>query len=129
MDTTQGTFEPNQKGHGGHLRTKEANYRVRPKDIVVPTKLCQSLNLRGGEFIIGMAGRSRNGPNAGTTLQEVQTINDHSCDDHLEITPFQDLTPIDPEKHIVFAMGRDDKGEKYSAHLGEVLEVVASYCY
>ncbi len=34
---------------------------------------------------------------------------------------------MDPEKHIVFAMGRDEKGEKYHEHLGEVLKVVASY--
>lgn len=34
---------------------------------------------------------------------------------------------IDPEKHLVFAMGRDNKGEKYYEHLKAVLTVLAEH--
>ena len=97
-----GTFELGPRGRGGHLRDPKANYRVRPKDVVVPEALCKQFNLRGGETIEGTAGGGGRKKNSQLTLKDVQQIDGLGVEDRLELKPFEDLIAIDPEKQVMF---------------------------
>ena len=100
--TITGTFE-GQGRYGGYLRNPEANYRIRPNDVVVPAELCRRLGLRGGETLVGTPANGSNKNRSGkSTLTEVELINGRSVDDHFETTPFEELTAIDPEDQLRF---------------------------
>jgi transcription termination factor Rho len=101
-----GTLEMTERG-GGHLRDPRANYRVRPIDPFVPQELCARHRLRGGEAIVGTLGnapakKNKKRQHRSPQVGEIHSINDRSPDEHLDITPFEELTPIDPQERIVF---------------------------
>jgi transcription termination factor Rho len=99
-----GTLELEADGNGGYLRTAEANYGMRPDDVMVNAGLCRSLGLRGGEMIVGTArrpsGKDGRRPNARPVLADVSSINGRSVDDHLGLAPLERLTAIDPHEMI-----------------------------
>jgi transcription termination factor Rho len=103
-ETVTGTFEPNERNGNGFLRAAEANYRVRPNDITVPMELCRSLGLRGGETLVGTATNAKGGKHrpGGKRIDDVATINGRSVDEFLDVTPFEELTAIDPEVPVRF---------------------------
>ena len=101
-ETITGTFEA-QGRHGGHLRSPEVNYRIRPNDTVVSADLCRKLGLRGGETLVGAPQNgSEKSRSRGPVLTDVESINGRPVDDHLEIKPFEELTAIDPDQAIRF---------------------------
>lgn len=100
LETITGTLELQERG-GGHLRAPKTNYGVRGSDVFVPSKLCESLRLRGGETIVGTTRPpDRKGGGKRLELAEVDSINGRSVDDHIEAVPLEDLTAIDPHKRI-----------------------------
>ncbi|MCH7807765.1 MAG: transcription termination factor Rho [Planctomycetes bacterium] len=101
-ETATGTFEPTGKS-GGFLRSSDGNYAIGRDDVFVPEQLCRTANLSGGEVVSGVvrtpARRSRKGPRE---LDCITSIGDAAVEDHLEVVAFEKLTPIDPEKQMVF---------------------------
>lgn len=97
-----GIFESNGK-YGGFLRSTESDYRIQPADVVVSDKLQKAFNLRGGESLV-WSGDLEKGKKGAKLLgpDNVKSINGHSIDDHLEVKPFEDLTPIAPEQAVHF---------------------------
>ena len=101
-ESVAGVFESRGRSDG-RLRDPATGYRIRPNDVVVPPALCREFRLRGGETIVGTAKIASEGKRgAAPLLQEVESINGKSPDDHIEATPFEDLTAIDPAKQIRF---------------------------
>jgi len=101
-ESVSGVFESRGRSDG-RLRDPATGYRIRPSDVVVPPALCRELRLRGGETIVGTARISSEGKRgAAPLLQKVESIGGQSPDDHIEATPFEDLTAIDPAKQIRF---------------------------
>ena len=100
-----GTLELMDRG-GGFLRTPKAQYRPRNTDVFVPVRLCKELRFRGGETIVGQAtlSKNRNGKHKPPRqeLANIATINGLSTDDHLDSTPFEELTAIDPLVQLRF---------------------------
>jgi transcription termination factor Rho len=93
-----GTFEMTDRG-GGRLRDPKTNYRQGGQDPVVTAELVRRFMLRGGEDVVGLGGRGRGSP---PVLQNVQTVNGGSIEDHLQRKPLEDLTPIDPQVPLHF---------------------------
>ena len=89
---------------GGCLRIPDRNYRPQRDDVFVTPALCRSLRLRGGEIVVGTVRRpSVKRGRAGAArpeLRAAESINGRSVDDHLEATPFEELTAIVPEEPI-----------------------------
>ncbi len=101
-DMITGTFERDGTGRG-HLRSAEANYRMRRDDVFVPREIARALGLRGGESITAtIANENAKGQSRVLRAENVQTINDLPADDYLDTRPFEDLTPIDPDEAIRF---------------------------
>jgi len=88
---------------GGRLRSPDFSYRIRPNDIFVPLKLCQSLGLRGGEAIVGtLRPRAASGRASARELTDVTSIDGGTVDDYLAAKPFEELTAIDPQDRVRF---------------------------
>ncbi len=101
-EATTGTFEPDART-GGSLRLPTANYAVRRQDISVTREVCRALGLRGGETVTAIAsGNSNRGGTRIGSVESVQSINGRPVDDYIEVTPFEDLTAIDPEQPVRF---------------------------
>jgi len=100
MEKCNGVFEPNGR-HGGFLRSAESNYRLSASDPVVPAGLCREFRLRGGEAVVGTLRRVTDSRRASTSeLQNVESINGRSLEDHLEAKPFEELVAIDPGQAV-----------------------------
>jgi transcription termination factor Rho len=101
-ETVQGVFEV-ETGAGGRLRDPGENYRRRPADPIVPSRLAQRAGLRGGEDVRGVVAPARNGRGRNAPeLTEVLAINDLTPADYLDVKPFEDLTAIDPRTQVRF---------------------------
>ncbi|UCE59091.1 MAG: transcription termination factor Rho [Phycisphaerales bacterium] len=101
-EQVSGVYEPNGRS-GGFLRDPGSGYRVRPNDAIVPPKLCQGLNLRGGETLVGtVVDKASQGRRPKLELAEVESIDGLSTDDRIEAKPFEDLVPIDPNRQLRF---------------------------
>lgn len=101
-ESVTGTFEPNGKA-GGHLRSAKRGYQVRREDPSVSAEVCRALRLRGGETIDATC--QQRGKNRGTAIAaagDVISIGGRSVGEHLEATPFEELTAIDPRDPIRF---------------------------
>ena len=100
--TEPGVFEPSGTG-GGHLRSQNLNYQIRPGDAVVPRSVCEALRLRGGETIVA-SGKAVQGkrPPVIANAQDIETINDRPADEYLEAKPFEELTAVSPECPLRF---------------------------
>lgn len=97
-----GVFESGADG-GGHLRTADVHYDVRPDDVVVPARFAQRHSLRGGEAISGrVSSRGRGGKRSARTLEQIDTVDGLSLEDRLERPVFEQLTAIEPRKRMTF---------------------------
>ncbi|MFQ5591800.1 MAG: transcription termination factor Rho [Phycisphaerae bacterium] len=101
-DVVSGVFEASGES-GGHLRNPDVGYQVRPGDIVVPAVLRRTMGLRGGEMVVGRAKPgSRSARGRARELAHVESINGRSPEHHLDSRPFEDLTAVDPGRHLQF---------------------------
>jgi transcription termination factor Rho len=99
-----GTFELHDKGFG-FLRSTKRNYAIHPTDPYIGPDLIKRFGLVGGEAIVGVKerGNDRRSPaQSQFRLAEVQTINGMSAQDRVGLTPFNDLTVVDPRDRIRF---------------------------
>lgn len=97
-----GVFERSAKG-GGHLRSQELNYKIRPGDAVVQRSVCDALGLRGGETIVATGKPTQgNRPVVIDRAKDIETINDRPVDDYIETKIFDDLTAVSPERQLHF---------------------------
>ncbi len=96
-----GTFEPNGKG-GGFLRSARRNYAVHPTDPRVGADVVKRYGLRGGETVVGggSPGKKQRVPD----VQTVESINGQAPDVFRSLTPFNELTAIDPNRPVRFEM-------------------------
>jgi len=62
--------------------------------------MIQQFRLRGGETIVGSVSANRRG--RAPQLAAIETINDRTPEDYAELTPFAELTVIDPRERIRF---------------------------
>ncbi len=95
----EGIFEVERDG-GGNLRFAQFHFRVRPDDPHVPAALARERGLKGGESLIVTCGAGKGRGRKASVVEEIQLINGLDPDAHLELTPFGDLTAIDPQKPI-----------------------------
>lgn len=97
-----GIFESNGRS-GGFLRSAEKNYRIDNQDVFVPEDLIRSMNLRGGESL-SFSGKLETGKRGSKVLSKdnIESINDQQIEDFLENKPFEDLTPITPDRAFKF---------------------------
>lgn len=100
-DKAVGVVESSGKG-GGELRDPTKNFAVLPADVVVTPELMRKVRLRGGELVVGTTTASGKGPHRKKRLDEVETVDGLSLDDHLERKSFENLTAIDPNRQIRF---------------------------
>ena len=97
LNTVQGVFEPDGRT-GGRLRSPAQNYRAQASDCIVPHTVVRNSRLRGGEEIVGVAK-----PAGGAVqLAEIEKLDGLSVPDRLDLKPFENLTPIDPQQAIRF---------------------------
>ncbi|MCH9035049.1 MAG: transcription termination factor Rho [Planctomycetes bacterium] len=97
-----GVFEPGRQT-GGHLRSMDANYRVRRDDVIVPDNVCRSFGLRGGETVSGSLSKTGNtNKMKPPTLADIERINDTVADEYIDVKPFDGLLPIDPRQALRF---------------------------
>ncbi len=98
----EGTLELDERGFG-FLRSASRNYAIHALDAYVSREMIRNYGLRGGEHIEGTArpGDARKG-SAKVILADVQTINHLSPGQYVELTPFNDLTVIDPTRRLQF---------------------------
>ena len=99
----EGVLEMHPKGYG-FLRSVARNYLPQPSDPYVPAPLIDKLGLREGMHVAGQveAGRGQSGPR----LVHVDTIEGR---DPLKYPQrkFDELTPVDPTKHIRLETGQE----------------------
>ena len=103
---------PPQPGHGllelhpngyGFLRNPENNYdRVR-SDPFVPGTMIEKYRLREGVMVNGMVQHARR--QQGPRLREITDIDGLTPDEYLEVKPFEQLTPINPETWLRLETG------------------------
>ena len=106
MSETQaeGTLELQEKG-GGFLRSPVRNYAVQANDLFVPLEAIRKYGLRGGEHLVGRADRARGGRHQGgnrLSLVDIETVNSMDSGHYAELTPFNDLTVVDPRERLQF---------------------------
>jgi len=100
-----GALEIHEKGFG-FLRSTKRNYAIHPTDPYVSPELIRRYALLGGEQIVGL--KERNGGDRRGAVQsqfrlaEVQSINGMPPEERIGLTPFNDLTVVDPRERIRF---------------------------
>ena len=98
-----GVLDLNGRG-GGFLRDPAAGYAIRPSDVSVSAALCRTLCLRGGETICGWTRpSSRSSRDRRLELVKVESIDDILVEERIPVTPFEQLTAIDPNARLRFS--------------------------
>lgn len=103
-ETVTATYERGREGRGdGRLRSAKTNYSVRPTDPIVSSQVAAKLGLRGGETLETTV--RQNGKNKRAAVVKPEDV--HSVDgvltaDRDTITPFEELTAIDPRSQLRF---------------------------
>jgi len=80
----------------GFLRSPENNYSRERSDPFVPGTMIDKYGLRQGVMITGMVQPARK--QQGPRLREITDVDGMPPDDYLNVKPFDQLTPINPEK-------------------------------
>jgi transcription termination factor Rho len=101
--TVQGILELHPKGFG-FLRNPSRHYAAQPADPYVPGPLIQRLGLREGLLVSGSTEANKKG--AGPRLARVENI-EGQAPENLRRRNFDELTPIDPNEHIVLETGQE----------------------
>ncbi len=95
----EGVLEVTPKGFG-FLRDPKSNYERRLSDPFLSSKLIDRLNLRPGVFIKGMVQPPVTSRDQGPRLIEVNEIDGMTPEDYFNLTPFEDLTPVNPREWL-----------------------------
>ncbi len=93
-----GILEITPKGYG-FLRREENRFRATPGDVFVGKDFIGGERLRAGLFIeaqVGAPTRRKGGPK----MEALLRINGRPADDYIEVSPFADLTVIDPQPQL-----------------------------
>ncbi|MDQ2659416.1 MAG: transcription termination factor Rho [Verrucomicrobiota bacterium] len=91
----EGVIEISGKGFG-FLRDAKRNFVQTPQDIFVTPEIVRRFNLRDGMWIQGETRRGNRGPQ----LMRLNKINDDEPTKYQGLTPFEELTTINPNKRI-----------------------------
>ena len=100
-EVVEGTFEAvlelHPKGYG-FLRTPEKSYAAQESDPFVPSSLVEKFALREGVLIKGEVGAGVR--NQGPRLHEISEIEGEPPEEWQQRKPFEDLTPITPDRKV-----------------------------
>lgn len=99
-----GALELHERGFG-FVRSTKRNYAIHPTDPYVPPEMVRRLGLVGGEQIVGLKDRNSDRRAAAQSqfrLAEVHTINGKPAEERIGLTPFNELTVVDPRERIRF---------------------------
>ncbi len=99
-----GVLEMHPKGYG-FLRDHTRNYVRDPNDAYVGGDLISRHRLREGLLIKGIATGPAGAP--GPRLTRIDSVEGLLPDDYIKVKLFDDLTPIDPHKHIRLEIGAE----------------------
>src|SRR4029434_8955791 len=91
----EGIIEISGKGFG-FLRDAKRNFVQTPQDIFVTPEIVRRFGLRDGMWIYGETRRGSRGPQ----LVKLLKINDDEPTKYQGLTPFEELTTINPNKRI-----------------------------
>jgi transcription termination factor Rho len=94
-----GTLEVLPDGYG-FLRSTAHNYLASPEDIYVSPSQIRRLGLRTGLIVEGPIRLPVEGQE-NFALMQVELVNNHSPDERMSATVFEDLTPLHPERRLV----------------------------
>ncbi len=89
----------------GFLRDSSKNYQRVRSDPFVPGTMIEKYNLRPGVQVSGMVQQSRR--QQGPRLKEITSIDGFEPDDYLNVRPFEELTPINPEQWLRLETGAE----------------------
>ncbi|MFM7151115.1 MAG: transcription termination factor Rho, partial [Gemmataceae bacterium] len=101
-----GTLEVLPDGYG-FLRSAAHNYLASPEDIYVSPSQIRRLGLRTGLVVEGPIRLPIEGQE-NFALMQVESINNHSPEEKLRPTVFEDLTPLHPNKRLILEVGGDE---------------------
>lgn len=93
-----GLLEITEKGHG-LLRTEQRKFKPNPTDAMVPAEMIEALRLRPGLMVTATV--SSNGKGSTIPVAEILSVNGKTPEEYQRITPFSELTVIDPRQRIV----------------------------
>ncbi len=93
-----GLLEITEKGHG-LLRTELRKFKPNPTDAMVASEMIEALRLRPGLMLT--ATLSSNGKTSPAQVAEIISVNGKTPAEYQRITPFSELTVIDPRQRIV----------------------------
>ena len=91
----EGVIEISGKGFG-FLRDAKRNFVQTPQDIFVTPEIVRRFQLRDGMWIYGETRRGNRGPQ----LTRLLKINDEEPTKYQDLTPFEELTTINPNQRI-----------------------------
>src|SRR5258708_25414013 len=109
QQSATGILQINEKGFG-FLRQADTNYRPSPKDVFVPRNLIQSVSLREGVQIQGLAepSNSDRGRSQADQLTKIETTNGLSAEQYAAAPEFTKLTSVDPTERLELSAGSDN---------------------
>jgi len=96
-----GTYEPAEAGPG-KLRSAEANYQPRSRDMTIASRVASALGLRGGETVLIRSATNGSATRGIDHVNQVEAVDGLPPDERLERKRFDELTAIDPKTRLAF---------------------------
>ena len=97
-----GLLELHPNGYG-FLRSPKANYSRERSDPFVPGTMIEKYGLREGVMIRGLVQHARK--SQGPRIKEIVDVDGLAPEDYSKVTPFDELTPINPEQWLSMETG------------------------
>ncbi len=91
----------------GFLRSSENNYLPNPEDIYVSPSQIRRFGLRTGDMLEGSI-RSPKSKERFFALASVDVVNNKTPEENRNRIPFENLTPLFPDKRLVLEIGPDE---------------------
>ncbi len=108
---TSGIIEVTSEGHG-FLRSEKTSYQSSPEDIYVAQQFVRRFNLRTGDFLEGPIRdprlRQDKGKEKFLALGRIDTVNGCTPAEWRRVVPFENLTPIFPNRRIYLETKSDE---------------------
>lgn len=98
-----GILEMHPNGYG-FLRSEENNYSRERTDPFVPGTMIEKFGLRQGVKLKAMVQEARR--QQGPRVRELVDVDGRSPEDYLNVRPFEELTPINPEQWLSLEIGQ-----------------------
>ena len=100
VTTVTGIYEPTDPSGGGYLRSLDVDLRPQGADVFVPAPVARAGRLHGGECVEGvlLAASARQRGAGGPQLATIRRVGDLALEDHIHVTPFENLTRVDPDR-------------------------------